>query len=97
MIVTPATVLRWQRRRFRDYWTELSSPPAGGRPVIQAEINALIAWMATVSRLEDSRYKRSGGSTISLPGGSQVARIGSWTKFAARLDENATLEIVPVS
>jgi hypothetical protein len=23
-IVTPATVLRWQRRRFRQYWTQLS-------------------------------------------------------------------------
>ena len=26
-IVTPDTVLRWQRRRFREYWTKLSGPP----------------------------------------------------------------------
>jgi len=24
VIVTPATVLQWQRRRFREYWTRLS-------------------------------------------------------------------------
>ena len=27
MIVTPDTVLRWQRRRFREHWTRLSSMP----------------------------------------------------------------------
>ena len=31
-IVTPDTVLRWQRRRFRAYWTRLSGRPIGGRP-----------------------------------------------------------------
>ena len=25
LIVTPDTVLRWQRRRFREYWTQLSA------------------------------------------------------------------------
>src|SRR5438094_4015134 len=32
VIVTPNTVLRWQRRRFREYWTKLSARPTGGRP-----------------------------------------------------------------
>src|SRR5256885_14597103 len=27
VIVAPDTVLRWQRRRFRDYWTKLSGRP----------------------------------------------------------------------
>jgi hypothetical protein len=27
IIVTPDTVLRWHRRRFRDYWTKLSRTP----------------------------------------------------------------------
>src|SRR6516165_11230160 len=27
VIVTPATVLRWQRRRFRAHWTKLSRRP----------------------------------------------------------------------
>jgi putative transposase len=31
IIVTPDTVLRWHRRRFRDYWTKLSRRPQVGR------------------------------------------------------------------
>ena|SRR6266850_2403725 len=31
VIVSPDTVLRWQRRRFREYWTKLSGRPTGGR------------------------------------------------------------------
>ena len=30
VIVTPDTVLRWQRHRFREYWTKLSARPIGG-------------------------------------------------------------------
>ena len=41
VIVTPATVLRWQRRRFREYWTKLSGPPNRGRPAVHAENKAL--------------------------------------------------------
>ena len=29
VIVTPDTVLRWQRRRVREYWTKLSAPKSG--------------------------------------------------------------------
>src|SRR5262245_44515594 len=49
IIVTPDTVLRWQRRRFRAYWTQLSGRPTGGRPPISAEIRALITRMATAN------------------------------------------------
>ena len=35
VIVTPDTVLRWQRRRFREHWTKLSSRPTGGRPPVK--------------------------------------------------------------
>ena len=35
VIVTPDTVLRWQRRRFRDHWTTLSGRPPAGRPTGQ--------------------------------------------------------------
>ena len=38
MIVAPDTVLRWQRRRFREHWTTLSGRPTGGRPPVNAEI-----------------------------------------------------------
>src|SRR5438105_4058166 len=51
VIVTPDTVLRWQRRRFREYWTQLSRRPTRGRPPIHAEIKALIIRMATANPL----------------------------------------------
>jgi putative transposase len=47
VIVTPDTVLRWQRRRFRKYWTQLSGGSTGGRPPVDAEIRALVTRMAT--------------------------------------------------
>ena len=49
MIVAPDTVLRWQRRRFRDYWTKLSGRPPKGRPPVNAEIKALVAQMAAAN------------------------------------------------
>ena len=51
LIVTPATVLRWQRRRFREYWTTLSRRPTGGRPPVKAEIKALVTRMAAANPL----------------------------------------------
>src|SRR5437867_2086728 len=51
VIVTPETVLRWQRRRFRDYWTRLSCTPAGGRPSVSAEIRGLVRRMAVANPL----------------------------------------------
>jgi len=51
VIVSPDTVLRWQRRRFREYWTRLSARPTGGRPPVNAEITALIRRMATANPL----------------------------------------------
>jgi hypothetical protein len=46
VIVTPDTVLRWQRRRFREYWARLSARPSVGRPRVSAEIRNLVARMA---------------------------------------------------
>ena len=51
VIVAPDTVLRWQRRRFRDYWTKLSGRPPKGRPPVNAEIKALVAQMAAANPL----------------------------------------------
>ena len=51
VFVTPDTVLRWQRRRFREYWTQLSGRTTGGRPAVNAEIRALIARMANANPL----------------------------------------------
>ena len=51
VIVTPDTVLRWQRRRFREYWTQLSGRTTGGRPPVNAEIRALVTRMAVANSL----------------------------------------------
>jgi hypothetical protein len=32
VIITSDTVLRWQRRRFREYWTRFSRGPIARRP-----------------------------------------------------------------
>src|SRR5467141_3319204 len=40
VIVSPNTVLRWQRRRFCEHWTKLSARPIAGRPPVNAEIKA---------------------------------------------------------
>jgi putative transposase len=51
IIVTPDTVLRWQRRRFREYWAQLSGRPTGGRPPVDLEIAALVRRMAVANPL----------------------------------------------
>src|SRR3989475_4548071 len=51
VIVTADTVLRWQRRRLREYWSKLSGPSTGGRPAVHAEIKTLITRMATANPL----------------------------------------------
>jgi putative transposase len=51
IIVTPDTVLRWHRRRFRDYWAKLSRRPKVGRPSVNAEIIAVVRKMAAANPL----------------------------------------------
>jgi putative transposase len=51
VMVTPDTVLRWQRRRFREHWTKLSGRPSVGRPRVIAEVRALVTRMAAANPL----------------------------------------------
>jgi putative transposase len=51
IIVAPDTVLRWQRRRFRDDWTRRSHRPVVGRPPVTPEIRALVTQMAAANPL----------------------------------------------
>src|SRR5436853_7445018 len=51
VIVTADTVLRWQRRRFREYWARLSARPAAGRPRVSPQIRALVVRMAQANPL----------------------------------------------
>jgi len=51
VIVTPDTVLRWRRRRFREHWTKLSRRPTMGRPRVNLEVRALVVRMAAANPL----------------------------------------------
>src|SRR3989475_12695167 len=51
VIVTPDTILRWQRRRFRQHWTKLSGRPTRGRPPVDPEIAALVRPLAAANPL----------------------------------------------
>jgi putative transposase len=51
VFVTPDTVLRWQRRRFRKHWAKLSGKRQVGRPSVNAEIIALVRKMANANPL----------------------------------------------
>src|SRR5438128_7633160 len=46
VIVRPETVLDWQRRRFRRYWSQLSQHKNPGRPRTNADIRKLVRTMA---------------------------------------------------
>ena len=47
--VQPRTVTDWQKKRFRDYWRELSRPRRPGRPRISTELRDLIRRMWRVN------------------------------------------------
>src|SRR3989454_8013810 len=50
-IVAPATVLRWQRRRFRRHWATLSGRRPAGHPPVDAAIKALVRRMTAANPL----------------------------------------------
>ncbi len=55
VVVKPETVLDWQRRRFRRYWTRISKRQGHpGRPRIEAEIRDLIRQTAKLRLDKDS-------------------------------------------
>src|SRR5467141_2227533 len=51
VIVAPATVPRWQRRRFRRHWATLSGRRPAGHPPVDAAIKALVRRMAAANPL----------------------------------------------
>jgi putative transposase len=46
LFVKPATVIAWQRRRFREHWTRLSRQRRPGRPAVPVEVRKLIRRMS---------------------------------------------------
>ena len=51
LIVQPATVIKWQKKRFRDYWSRLSRNGKPGRPKIPKELRDLIRDMSVANPL----------------------------------------------
>ncbi len=49
VFVQPATVLAWQRRRFRDHWARLSRRTTPGRPAVSPELRRLIRDLSTAN------------------------------------------------
>ena len=49
LIVQPATVVSWHRRRFRQYWWKLSQKKGPGRPSVSAELRKLVRTMAAAN------------------------------------------------
>ena len=49
IFVQPATVIRWQRRRFREHWTRLSQKRGPGRPRVPEEVQDLVRTMSLAS------------------------------------------------
>src|SRR5450759_4127850 len=49
-VVQPETILRWHRAGFRCYW-RWKSCPRGGRPLIEADLRALIRRMSVENPL----------------------------------------------
>src|SRR5262245_13541018 len=51
IIVKPETVIGWQRKSFRLYWTKMSRRRYGGGPSVNSKVKALIEQMAEANPL----------------------------------------------
>jgi transposase InsO family protein len=49
IFVKPETVIRWQRKRFKEHWRRLSCSGKSGRPPIQNEVKELIRTMSSMN------------------------------------------------
>jgi len=50
VFVQPATVIKWRRRKFREYWTRLSRSGKPGRPRVAKDIRDLIRRMSSANK-----------------------------------------------
>ena len=51
VIVQPRTVIAWQRKRFRDHWSNLSRHGEPGRPAVPDEVKVLIRKISAANAL----------------------------------------------
>lgn len=49
IFVKPETVIRWQRKRFKEYWGNLSTSGKPGRPSVADEVKELIRTMSSMN------------------------------------------------
>ena len=49
VFVKPETVIRWQRKRFKEHWAKLSKSGEPGRPRISEEVRELIRTMSRMN------------------------------------------------
>ena len=56
IFVKPDTVIRWQRKRFREHWARLCKSGKPGRPTISKEIKELIRTLSTMNPTWGSPY-----------------------------------------
>ncbi|NLV44190.1 MAG: transposase family protein [Candidatus Hydrogenedentes bacterium] len=49
IFVKPDTVIRWQRKRFKEYWRRLSTSGKPGRPPVAEEVKNLIRTMSSMN------------------------------------------------
>ena len=49
VIVQPATVVAWRRRKFREHWTRLTRSGNPGRPAVSRDVRSLIRRMSSVN------------------------------------------------
>lgn len=49
ILVKPETVIRWQRRRFKEHWKRLSESGKPGRSTIPEEVKKLIRTMSAMN------------------------------------------------
>jgi putative transposase len=54
IFVKPDTVIRWQRRRFKEHWTRLSRSGEPGRPPVPDEVKELIRTMSSMNPMWSS-------------------------------------------
>ena len=58
VFVRPETVIAWQRRRFREYWTRLSRSGKPGRPKVAKEIRELIRKLSQAKLPDPVSFER---------------------------------------
>lgn len=68
IFVKPDTVIRWQRRRFKEHWAKLSRQVEPGRPATPKEIQELIRTISRMNHTWGAPFRMSVGYTITSRG-----------------------------